>query len=204
MISAGRVTAMPLGLPLKVIAVDPSVAENPKDECGIIVAFATGTRHIQNRHAYVVRDASVHGSPDVWAKRVVEMWEEYRAPVVVEVNQGGALVKRMIHSIDPSIPVIEVRASQGKAIRAEPVILKYEQSRVHHVAYLPELETQLCSWVPGETKKSPDRLDALVYAVIALLVDPPRSLGAGPLRAKSAAGSRLPIKSRGFPGTRRR
>jgi phage terminase large subunit-like protein len=204
MISAGRVTAMPLGLPLKVIAVDPSVAENPKDECGIIVAFATGTRKIQNRHAYVVRDASVHGSPDVWAKRVVEMWEEYRAPVVVEVNQGGALVKRMIHSIDPSIPIIEVRATQGKAVRAEPVILKYDQNRVHHVAYLPELESQLCSWVPGESKKSPDRLDALVYAIIALLVDPPRSLGAGPLRAKSAGASRLPIKSRGFPGNRRR
>lgn len=191
LIGRSRVSAMPLGLPLKIIAVDPSVAENPKDECGIIVAAASGSRHIETRHAYLIEDASVHGNPDVWAKRVVEMWEKWQCPVVAEVNQGAALVKRMIHSINPNVPVIEVRAHQGKAVRAEPVLLKYDQGRVHHVAYFPELESQLCSWVPGETKKSPDRLDALVYAIIALLVAPPRSLGAGPLRAKSMAGQQI-------------
>jgi len=196
LISRARVSAVPIGLPLKVIAVDPSVAEDPKDECGIIVAGASGGRNLTARHAYILEDASVHGSPDVWANRVVEMWEKWKCPVIAETNQGGALVKRMIHSINANVPVFEVKARQGKAVRAEPVILKYDQRKVHHVNYLGELESQLTSWVPGETKKSPDRLDALVYAVIALLVEPPKALGGGPLRAKSAARQRIPSAGR--------
>jgi phage terminase large subunit-like protein len=204
LITRSRVTAPPIGLPLKVIAVDPSVAEEPKDECGIIVAGATGGKTVSGRHAYILDDASVHGSPDVWAKEVVRLWEVWRCPVVVEVNQGGALVKRMIHSLNPDIKVIEVRARQGKAVRAEPVLLKYDQGRIHHVGWLGTLESQMCSWVPGETKKSPDRLDALVYAVIALIVDPPPSLGAGPMRAKSPARHQLPTAGRGHSWNRRR
>lgn len=204
LINRSRIKALPLGLPLRVIAVDPSVAENPKDECGIIVAAATGSKHVQTRHAYVIEDASVHGNPDVWAKRVVEMWEKYQCPVIAEVNQGHALVKRMIHSVNPAVPIIEVKAHQGKAVRAEPVLLKYDQNRVHHLNWFPELESQLTSWVPGETKKSPDRLDALVYAIIALLVDPPRSLGGGPLRAKSAARRQIPGGTRASGVVRRR
>ena len=197
LIDRWRVGAVPIGLPLKVIAVDPSVAEQPRDECGIIVAGATGGKHVQGRHAYVLEDASIHGSPDVWARRVVEMWEKWQCPVVVEVNQGGGLVRRTIHSLNPDIPIIDVRAYQGKALRAEPVTLKYDQGRVHHCGFLGHLESQLTSWVPFETKKSPDRLDALVYAIIALIIDPPKSLAGGPLRAKSPARSQLPIKTRG-------
>lgn len=209
LITKGRVgapgfPAVPIGLPLKVIAVDPSVAENPKDECGIIVAGATGSKYIGNRHAYILEDASVHGSPEVWAKEVVRCWENWRCPVVVEVNQGGALVRRMIHSINPDIPVFEVRARQSKALRAEPVLLKYDQRRVHHVGWLGELESQMCSWVPGETPKSPDRVDALVYAVIALLVESPRGFGGGPLRAKSAAHKQIPPSKVGGRSQRRR
>ncbi len=198
-----HVGAVPLGLPLKVIAVDPSVAEEPTDECGIIVAGATNHRSINQRHAYVLEDMSIHGSPAVWAKQVVLAWEKYQCPVVVEVNQGGALVKSVIHSINKNIPIIEVRARQGKAVRAEPVVLKYDQNRVHHCGFLGELEAQMTSWVPGETKKSPDRVDALVYAIIALLVRPPVELGGTPIRAKSPAKKRLPGKIAGAMGRRR-
>lgn len=202
LIDRWRVPAVPIGLPHKVIAVDPSVAEQPKDECGIMVVGATGGKSLVGRHAYVLEDASVHGSPDVWARRVVAMWEKWQCPVVVEVNQGGGLVRRTIHGINPAVPIYDVRAFQGKALRAEPVVMKYEQGKVHHCGYLGLLESQLTSWVPFETKKSPDRLDALVYGVMALLVEPPKGLGGGPLRAKSPGGSTLPIKSR-RPGSRR-
>lgn len=205
LIDRGRVSALPIGLPYKVIAVDPSVAENPRDECGIVVVGATAHKTLSSRHAYVLEDASVHGSPDVWAKRVVEMWEKWKCPVVVEVNQGMALVSRMIHSLNKSVPIIDVRAYQGKAVRAEPVLLKYDQVKVHHLGYLGELESQLCSWVPGESKKSPDRMDALVYAVIATLIDPPKLLGGhGALRARSAAAHQIPGKFRKGPTNRRR
>ena len=176
MIDQFRVKAVPLGLPYKVIAVDPSVAEEPKDECGIIVAGATGHKTRANRHTFILEDASVHGSPAEWAKKVVAVYNKWRCPVVVEVNQGGALVKNSIHAIDASIPVIEVRAYRGKAVRAEPVFLKYDQGKVHHLGNLGTLESQMTSWVPGESKKSPDRLDALVYAVTALVIDPHKSM----------------------------
>lgn len=196
--------AAPIGLPLKVIAVDPSVAEEPTDECGIIIAGATGGRSVNTRQAFILDDMSVHGAPEVWAKQVVKAWEIWQCPVLVEVNQGGSLVKSMIHSINKHIPVIEVRAKVGKALRAEPVVLKYDQGRVHHVGYLGELESQMTSWVPGETRKSPDRVDALVYAVTALIVAPPKELGGGQVRAKSAGQRRLPGKFSKTAGAGRR
>jgi phage terminase large subunit-like protein len=197
MISDYRESVVSLGsMPLKVIAVDPSVAEEPTDECGIIVAGTSRGRNIQARHAYIIEDRSVHGSPDVWANEVVAAWEKWQCPVVVEVNQGGALVKRMIHSINKDIQIIEIRAKQGKLLRAEPVVLKYEQGKVHHIGYLGNLESQMCSWVPGETKKSPDRVDAMVYAVTCLVIDPPASFGGGPMRAKSPSAARIPGTNR--------
>jgi phage terminase large subunit-like protein len=199
LINSARIDYMPVGLPLKVIAVDPSMAQEPTDECGIVVCGATAQRNLTQRHAYVLEDASVHGAPEVWAKEVVRMWEYWQCPVVAEVNQGGALVKSMIHSINPAVPVIEVHARQGKAIRAEPVTLKYDQRRVHHRGWFGELEAQMTSWVPGETKKSPDRVDALVYAITALLIKPPSLLGGGLMRAKSPAKNRLPGKIAGLP-----
>jgi phage terminase large subunit-like protein len=178
--------------PLKVIAVDPTVAEEPKDECGIVVVGATKHRKLTQRHAYVLEDASMMGSPTEWAHQVVKTWEKHKCPVVVEKNQGHALLKGVIHQINPEIKVLEVVAYQGKKLRAESVTLAYDQGRVHHVDYLPELESQMTSWVPGETKKSPDRVDALVYAIRALLIKPPRELGAGRVRAQSVADRRLP------------
>lgn len=183
-------------LPLKVIAVDPSVAEDPTDDCGIIVAGATNHRRLEDREAWVLEDWSVNGAPSVWAERVVECWEQHRCPVIVETNQGGALAATVIHSLNADIPILDVRANEGKKLRADAVTLKYDKKRVHHVNHLPDLEDEMCSWVPGETRKSPDRIDALVYAITALLIKPPRKLGARPMRAKSAAQRRITKRKR--------
>lgn len=191
LIEQNREGAMPLGLPLRVIGVDPSVAENPRDECGIVVCASTADRDLYKRQAYVLEDASVLGSPDVWANKVVAMARKWGCPVVAEVNQGGALVKNAIHTIDPTITVLEVHSKYGKALRAEPITLAYEQGRVHHLGYLADLESQMISWIPGEGK-SPDRVDALVHAMTALLIKPPAGFNGGKITAKSMASRRLP------------
>lgn len=177
-------------MPLRCIGVDPSVAENPKDECGIVVVGSTSERDLYKRQSWVLEDASVHGSPTMWAQQVVAMAKKWGCPVVAEVNQGGALVKNAIHTIDPTITVLEVHSKVGKALRAEPVTLAYEQGRVHHVGYFAELESQMLSWVPGEGK-SPDRVDALVHALTALLIKPPAGFSGGKLSARSMASRRI-------------
>jgi phage terminase large subunit-like protein len=186
-----RESVLPLNAPLRIIGVDPSVAENPRDECGIVVCSSTGDRDLYKRNAWILEDASVHGSPDVWANKVVAMARKWGCPVVAEVNQGGALVRNAINAIDPNIKVLEVHSKYGKALRAEPVTLAYEQGRVHHLGYLAELESQMMSWIPGEGK-SPDRVDALVHALTALLIKPPAGFVGGRLTAKSHADRRLP------------
>ena len=180
-----------MSAPLRVIGVDPSVSDNPRDECGIIVCASTGDRDLYRRHAWVLEDATVLGSPQMWANAVVAMAKKYNCPVVAEVNQGGALVKNAIQAIDPSVKVLEVHSKHGKQLRAEPTVLAYEQLRVHHVNYLPELESQMMSWVPGEGK-SPDRVDALVHALTALLIKPPAGFIGGRITAKSPAAKRMP------------
>jgi len=186
MIDKGRETVFPIGSPLRVIGVDPSVAENPRDECGIVVVASTAERDLYKRHAWVLEDATILGSPETWANKVVAMARKWGCPVVAEVNQGGALVRNAINAIDPNIKVFEVHSKYGKALRAEPVTLAYEQNRVHHVNYLPELESQMYSWIPGEGK-SPDRVDALVHALTALLIKPPQGFVGGKITAKSVA-----------------
>jgi len=192
MVDAARELLLPPAAPLRCIGVDPSVAENPRDECGIVVCASTADRDLYKRQAWVMEDASIHGSPEVWANRVVEMARKWGAPVVAEVNQGGALVRNAINAIDPTVKVLEVHSKYGKALRAEPIVLAYEQNRIHHVNYLPELESQMFSWIPGETRNSPDRVDALVHAMTALLIKPPPGFVGGKLIAKSPAGRRLP------------
>ncbi len=192
MIEASRQGLLPPQAPLRCIGVDPSVAENPRDECGIVVCASTSDRDLYKRHAWVLEDASVLGSPEVWANKVVEMARRWGAPVIAEVNQGGALVRNAINAIDPNVKVLEVHSKHGKALRAEPVVLAYEQNRVHHIGYLPDLESQMTTWVPGETKKSPDRVDALVHAMTALLIKPPQGFVGGNLVAKSFSSRRLP------------
>jgi phage terminase large subunit-like protein len=190
MIERGRESMLPQGTPLRIIGVDPSVAENPRDECGIVVCAATADRDLYKRQAWVLEDASILGSPETWANRVVEMARKWGCPVVAEVNQGGALVRNAINAIDPNVKVLEVHSKYGKALRAEPVTLAYEQNRVHHIGYLADLESQMYSWVPGEGK-SPDRVDALVHAMTALLIKPPLGFSGGKITAKSMAARRI-------------
>jgi len=190
MVEASREAYYPPSTPLRVIGVDPSVAENPRDECGIVVCASTADHDLYKRNAWVLEDASIHGSPDTWARKVVEMARKWGCPVVAEVNQGGALVKNAILSIDPTIKVLEVHSKYGKQLRAEPTVLAYEQGRVHHVGYLPDLESQMYSWIPG-TGKSPDRVDALVHALTALLIKPPPGFSGGKIRAKSFANRKI-------------
>jgi len=180
-----------MNAPLRVIGVDPSVAENPRDECGIVVVSSTADRDLYKRQSWVLEDASILGSPDVWANRVVAMARKWGCPVVAEVNQGGALVRNAINTIDPSVKVLEVHSKYGKALRAEPITLAYEQDRVHHVGYLADLESQMTAWIPGEGK-SPDRVDALVHALTALLIKPPAGFVGGRITAKSPASRKIP------------
>ncbi len=152
-----------------VVAIDPAVSANENsDETGIITAALTRSDHI-----LVLDDDSCKESPLGWAKKAVFRYKMRKADrIVAEVNNGGDLVGRNLYTLAPEIPFRAVRATRGKAIRAEPVAALYEQGRVHHVGQFPTLEDQLCEYVPGVTEKSPDRMDALVWAVTELLVDP--------------------------------
>lgn len=163
-----------------VVAVDPPVTGGPKsDECGIIVAGITMQGPPSDWRAYVIEDASVSAaSPMVWAERAVSKLREYNADrLVAEVNQGGDLVETLVRQIDPIVPYKAVRASKGKAARSEPVAALYEQGRVAHCAGFPQLEDQMCAMtVSGYTGKgSPDRLDALVWAITDLVIAPTSS-----------------------------
>ena len=165
-IDAGRVTDCPAPDRL-VIGVDPPVTSGPDaDACGIVAVARAG------EHFYVLADHSVRGAtPAEWAARVVEAAREHRANrIVAEVNQGGELVAAVIRRVDPHAALETVRAAVGKAARAEPVSLLYEQGRVRHVGRFPALEDELCAF--GRGGRSPDRVDALVWAITALIAGP--------------------------------
>jgi len=120
----------------------------------------------------VVEDKTLQkATPDKWAAQAVALYHLLEADViVVEVNQGGDMVKTVIHTIDPKVPVRAVHASRGKWIRAEPVALLYERQRVLHVGKFAELEDQMCAFTPDGMAEgvSPDRVDALVWAITEL------------------------------------
>jgi phage terminase large subunit-like protein len=145
-----------------VIAVDPAVTNtDASDEHGIIVAGLDGQRGV------VLEDASLSGSPSDWAKRAVSLYRSYAADgIVVEVNQGGDMVSHTIRTIDPHVKIIEVRASRGKHVRAEPIAALYEQGKIAHVGAFPRLEEQMTQMTTAgyEGPGSPDRVDALVWA----------------------------------------
>lgn len=194
-IGDNRVREYPPLTPLRVIGVDPSVAENPNDECGIVVCASTAEPDLYKRRAWVLEDATVKGSPTVWAKEVVRMANRWGAPVVAEYNQGHALIANAIHQIDPNVQVIPVHSKVGKKLRAEPVTLAYQQGRVHHVGFLTDLETQMITWDPENSKKSPDRVDALVHGLTALLISPPKGFGGRNVRARSFASKTIKLNS---------
>jgi len=151
-----------------VIAVDPPASSGSKSAaCGIIAAGMT-----KDGRCCVVEDKTLQkATPDKWAAQAVALYHLLEADViVVEVNQGGDMVKTVIHTIDPKVPVRAVHASRGKWIRAEPVALLYERQRVLHVGKFAELEDQMCAFTPDGMAEgvSPDRVDALVWAITEL------------------------------------
>lgn len=157
-----------------VIAIDPAVtAGENSDETGI------GAAGVDRRgHIYVLEDISQRSSPHTWAREACKLFLKWKADrMVAEVNNGGDLVEANLRAIHPAIPYRAVRASRGKMVRAEPAAALYEQGRVHHVreADLALLEDQLCSWVPGQQMKSPDRMDWLVWAITDLVITPAAS-----------------------------
>jgi phage terminase large subunit-like protein len=126
--------------------------------------------------AFVIEDASVRGaSPAGWAEAALEAFHRHDADrLVAEVNQGGDLVETVIRQIDPIVPYRAVRASRGKVARAEPVAALYEQGRVRHLRGLGHLEDEMCKMTARgfEGRGSPDRVDALVWAMQELMIDP--------------------------------
>jgi phage terminase large subunit-like protein len=160
-----------------VVAVDPPVSGNEaSDSCGIVVVGARLTGSPQDWSAVVLEDATVQGtSPRGWAEAALAAMARHGADrLVAEVNQGGDLVETVVRQVDPLVPFRAVRASRGKAARAEPVAALYEQGRVRHVRGLGTLEEQMCQMtVRGyEGRGSPDRVDALVWALQELILDP--------------------------------
>lgn len=176
MLEASR-AEMPAAFSRIVVAVDPPVTGHEgSDECGIVVVGAVTDGSPANWRAWVLEDATVRAaSPDTWARAAIAAMGRHGADrLVAEVNQGGQLVESVIRTIDPTVPYRAVHASRGKAARAEPVAALYEQGRVHHVRGLGELEDQMCRMtVRGfDGKGSPDRVDALVWALTELIVEP--------------------------------
>jgi phage terminase large subunit-like protein len=150
-----------------VVAVDPPAAsKDGSNECGIV---AVGAAAAPAEGAYVLADRSGVLSPRDWAGRAVALYRELEADTIVaEVNQGGEMVAEVIRSVDANVPVKAVRASRGKAIRAEPVAALYQRGIVHHCALFEALEDQMCSFTPDHDRAvngSPDRLDALVWGL---------------------------------------
>jgi len=166
LIEAARVEAAPPCARI-VVAVDPpGSAGKDSAACGLVAAGRHGDL------VYVLADETAAGlSPAGWAGKAIALWRRFEADcLVVEVNQGGDMVRAVIRGEDASVPVTPVRAHRGKYVRAEPVAALYEQGRVKHVGVFPALEDEMCDFGPDglSSGRSPDRLDALVWAVSAL------------------------------------
>jgi len=162
-----------------VVGLDPAVSSGKSaDECGIVVVGAVMQGPPQMWKAQVIADASVKGArPSEWAAAAVAAVETWQADrLVAEVNQGGQMVGEVVRQIDPMVPYKAVHASRGKVARAEPVASLYEQGRVSHAPNLTALEDQMVQMTRrgyvGDG--SPDRVDALVWALHELMIEPAR------------------------------
>jgi len=156
-----------------VVGVDPPGGVT---ECGIVVV---GIANMNGQeHGFVLEDRSLHASPDGWAEAVLTGYNHNRADRIVgEANFGGDMVENTIlqaaKSRNQQASYKHVHASRGKAVRAEPVVALYEQGRIHHIGEFPLLEDEMCEWIPGETRESPNRVDALVWAITELMLGEP-------------------------------
>ena len=152
-----------------VVAIDIATTANEgSDETGIIVA-GLGS----DGEGYVLEDISGKYTPNEWARKAINAFERWKANhIVIETNQGGDLIRNTLLTVKRSgLSIIEVHAARGKYTRAEPVAALYEQGRVHHVGMFATLEDQMCEWDPTQGGTSPDRMDALVWALTLLMVD---------------------------------
>lgn len=148
-----------------VVAVDPAVtSDKNSDETGIVVCA------IKNNLGYVLDDRSGVYTPNEWANVVISLYNQYKADRVIgEVNNGGDLIETILRQANKNVSYKAVRASRGKATRAEPVVNLYEQDMIYHTKSFPELELQMTTWNPNKSK-SPDRIDALVWGFTELLL----------------------------------
>jgi phage terminase large subunit-like protein len=164
LLEKSRVAALPEYFDRVVMGIDPAVTGNREsDETGIIVVAR------RKDLFYVLEDLSIKGSPVQWAERAAYGYEKWQVDrVVAEVNNGGELVECVLRSSHPDISYRAVRAGRSKIARAEPIAALYEQNRVRHAGRFPELEEQMTGFTP-DAAYSPDRLDALVWAMHALL-----------------------------------
>lgn len=164
MIENARVTTAPAHLIRVVVGVDPAVTNtDDSDSTGIVVAGIGN-----DMQYYVLDDRSLKASPDAWARVAVNAYQDWKADkIVAETNNGGDMVTLLMQQVDRCVSVKKVTATRGKQLRAEPISSLYEQGRVHHVGYFADLETEMCEWTPT-SNNSPDRLDALVWALTEL------------------------------------
>jgi len=166
-IHAGRRRELP-ELNRIVVSVDPAVsAEAGSDEHGIVVC-ALG----EDQRGYVLDDVSLKGTPKQWAERAIATYDRWEADaIIVERNQGGDMVKHTLMSVRPDVPIIEVVATRGKHVRAEPVAALYSLGRISHVGTFPKLEDQMCQMTAAgyEGNGSPDHCDALVWGFTELM-----------------------------------
>lgn len=175
---ARRLKPAPARLDRIVVAVDPPVSVGEgADACGVIVAGRARAAHEGVDHAFVLADRTSQGlGPHAWAQAVAETSRAFdAASVIVEINQGGALVRSVLQAVAPDIVVREARAVRAKFARAEPVAALYERGRVWHADRFRALEDEMCAFTTagrGVDGASPDRVDALVWAVAELLLAP--------------------------------
>ncbi len=150
-----------------VVAIDPAASDNPDSaETGIVVAGLG-----EDGHGYILDDLSDQGSPGEWANRAVNAYDTHGADRIIgEANNGGDMVEHTVRTVRKNIPFRAVHASRGKRARAEPIAALYEQKKVHHVGAFPVLEDQLCTWDASSGARSPDRLDANVWALTELML----------------------------------
>jgi phage terminase large subunit-like protein len=149
-----------------VIGVDPAVTSGEKSDYTGIVVAGRGL----NGHLYILEDATMKGTPSQCMTRVARLYHDWKADRVVgETNNGGDYIGNALHAVDPSVSYSKVTATRGKVVRAEPISALWEQGRGHVVRSLPKLEDQMCSYTT-DTKKSPDNLDAMVWAATELNV----------------------------------
>jgi predicted phage terminase large subunit-like protein len=164
MLETARVKEAPY-LTRIVVGIDPAVTSGEdSDSTGIVVAGLSA-----DAHYYILADYTLKASPQVWAEKAVYAFELHKADrIIAETNNGGDLVVHLLQQVKNTIPVKKVTASRGKAVRAEPIAALSEQGKLHMVGYFPELEDELCEYEPGVSNKSPDRMDAMVWAVTEL------------------------------------